>query len=134
MDPGLRRDDIEFLERSVTLFAIFDPKPGLSSAPAAIPEKFSWFAALLPPLFALVHGLWLELIGFVVALVALSFAAPWLGADATIWLYILFAVAIGFAAPGLRRHNLASRGWRHRGDRVAGDADLARLGALESRS
>ncbi len=118
----------------MTLFAIFDPKPGLSAAPAAIPEKFSWFAALLPPVFALVHGLWLELIGFVVALVALSFAAPWLGADAIIWLYILFAVAIGFAAPGLRRHNLASRGWRHRGDRVAGDADLARLGALESRS
>lgn len=118
----------------MTLFAIFDLRPGLSSAPAAIPEKFSWFAALLPPVFALAHGLWLELLGFVVALVALSFAAPWLGPDATIWLYVLFAVAIGFAAPGLRRHNLALRGWRHRGDRVAGDADMARLGALESRS
>jgi hypothetical protein len=117
----------------VTLFAIFDAKPGKSLAPAAIPEKFSWFAALLPPVFALVHGLWLELIGFVVALVALSFAAPWLGPDATIWLYILFAVAIGFAAPGLRRHKLAVGGWTHRGDRVAADADLARLAALESR-
>ncbi|KFC68673.1 hypothetical protein FF80_01626 [Devosia sp. LC5] len=118
----------------MTLFAIFDAQAGKTLAPAAIPEKFSWFAALLPPAFALVHGLWLELIGFVVALVALSFAAPWLGADAAIWLYIVFAIAIGFSAPGLRRHSLAWRGWRHRGDRVAGDADLARLGALESRS
>ncbi|WP_284394089.1 DUF2628 domain-containing protein [Devosia yakushimensis] len=118
----------------MTLFAIFDSPARKSLAPVAIPEKFSWFAAILPPVFALVHGLWFELIGFVVALVGLSFAAPWLGPDATIWLYILFAGGIGFAAPGLRRHNLAARGWRHRGDRVAGDADLARLGALESRS
>ncbi|WP_375451110.1 hypothetical protein [uncultured Devosia sp.] len=36
------------------------------------------------------------------------------------------------AAPGLRRHALARRGWRHRRDRMATAPDLATLSWLEA--
>ena len=114
----------------MTLFAIFDPKPGKADLPAAIPEKFSFFAAVLPPVFLGVHGLWLELVGYVVGVVALGVASPLIGGDAVVWLYLLLALALGFAAPGLRRHALQWRGWTHRGDRVALSADMAQLEAI----
>lgn len=114
----------------MTLYAIFDPKPGKPLLPAAVPEKFSWLAAILPPVFLLAHGLWLELVGFALAVVALVLATPLLGADAAFWLYVLGAVWLGFAAPGLRRHALAWRGWTHRGARLAPSAELAQLEAM----
>ena len=114
----------------MTLYAIFDPRPGRPDLPAAIPEKFSWFAAVLPPLFLLAHGLWLELVGFVVAVVALVVLARFVGDDAAFILYLLAAAWLGFAAAGLRRHALAWRGWTYRGERVAPSAELAQLEAL----
>lgn len=114
----------------MTLFAIFDPKPGKADLPAAIPEKFSFLAAILPPVFLGVHGLWLELVAYVIGVVALGVSAAWIGGDAVTWLYLLLAMALGFAAPGLRRHALAWRGWTHRGDRVALSADMAQLEAI----
>lgn len=114
----------------MTLFAIYD-RP--SAAPAAVPEKFSWLAFLLPPVFALAHGLWLALVAYVVAVIALGFAGTVLGGAATFWLYLLFALWIGFAAPSLRRDALASRGWSHRRDLIAAAPDLATLSWLESK-
>lgn len=115
----------------MTLYAIFDPRPGKPALPAAIPERFSWLAALLPPVFLLRYGLWLELVVFCVKLVALILFAPFIGDGAAFLLYGLLALWLGFAAPGLRRHGLAWRGWRHRGDRVAASADLAQLEAMQ---
>ena len=114
----------------VTLFAIYERQ---SAAPAAIPEKFSWAAFLLPPVFALRHGLWLLLLFYVAAVIALGLAASILGGAATFWLYVLFALWIGFAAPSLRRHALSSRGWSHRRNVTAAAADLAALSWLESK-
>ena len=114
----------------VTLFAIYTRQ---SAAPAAIAEKFSWLAFLLPPVFAVVHGLWLALIAYVVVVIALGFASTVLGGSATFWLYLLFALWTGFAAPSLRRHALASRGWSHRRDVIAAAPDLAALSWLESK-
>ena len=130
MDSGLRRNDIGVLETIVTLYAIFDPKPGRPALPAAVPEKFSWLAALLPPVFLALHGLWLELVAFVLAFVALVLATRVVGDDATFLLYVLGVVWLGLAAPGLRRHALQWRGWSHRGERVALSAELAQLEAL----
>jgi uncharacterized protein DUF2628 len=130
MGTGLRRYDIEFLEHAVTLFAIYTSP---SAAPAAIAEKFSWLAFLLPPVFALRHGLWLLLLAYVVAVIALGFAGAILGGAATFWLYVLFALWIGFAAPSLRRHAMPLRGWNHRRDVTAAAADLAALSWLESK-
>ena len=118
----------------MTLYAIFDPKPGKPALPAAIPETFSWLAAVLPPVFLIRHGLWLQLLAFVLALVGLGVVARFIGGDAAVLLYLLGALWLGFAAAGLRRTALKASGWRHRGDRVAPSADLAQLAALEARS
>ena len=118
----------------MTLYAIFDPKPGAAALPAAVPEQFSWFAALLPPVFLLRHGLWLELVAFVLKLVALVILSRFIGGQAVFWLYVIAVTWLGFAAPGLRRHALSWRGWHHRADQVALSADLAQLAALEARS
>jgi hypothetical protein len=115
----------------MTLYAIFDPKPGRPDLPAAIPEQFSWFAALLPPFFLMAHGLWLELVAWLLKVVALTVLAAFIGGDAAFALYLLTATWLGFAASGLRRHALAWRGWTHRGERVASSADMAQLGALQ---
>jgi hypothetical protein len=114
----------------MTLFAIFDPKPGKPALPAAVPEQFSWLAALLPPVFLLGHGLWLELLAYVLAVVALVVLTPVIGDDATFLLYVLGVIWLGLAAPGMRRHALAWRGWAYRGDRVAMTAELAQLEAI----
>ena len=114
----------------MTLYAIFDPKPGKTDLPAAIPEAFSWFAALLPPFFLLAHGLWLELVAWVVAVLALMVLSGFIGDDAAFALYLLGAAWLGFAASGFRRHALQWRGWSHRGERVAVSADMAQLEAI----
>ena len=115
----------------MTLYAIFDPKPGRSELPAAVAEKFSWLAALLPPVFLIAHGLWLELVAWLLAVVALVVLSRFIGNDAVCWLYVLGAIWLGFAASGFRRHALAWRGWSHRRDRVAMSAELAQLEALQ---
>ena len=93
----------------MTLYSVFERHS--DPAPAVVPEKFSWFAALLPPVYAVVHGLWLGLIGYVVLVAALVGASLYLGDDAGFWLYVLAAVLIGFEAPALRRAKLRSSRW-----------------------
>ena len=109
----------------MTLYSIFDHDA--PEAPAAIPDRFAWLAALLPPAFAVVHGLWLELVGFVIAVGLIVVASFWLGAEAGFWLYVLFAVWTGFEAPALRRGALRRRGWTYRTEVVAAGEDLAQV-------
>ena len=117
----------------MTLYAILMPRPGSSALPQAVPEKFSWFAALLPPVHALVRRLWDQLVLFIAGLAAILASQPFIGADAAIWLYILLAIACGLAAPGAERRALMRRGFIPDGHRFASDADLARLAVLEAR-
>jgi hypothetical protein len=117
----------------VTLYSIFDRENAEPEAPAAVPEKFSWFAALLPPVFGLAHGLWLELLGFVVTVALIAGASLWLGAAAGFWLYVLFAVLIGLEAPSLRRAGLKRKGWTYRTELVAEAGDLAQVEWLRRR-
>lgn len=107
----------------MTLYSVFERSNEI--APAVVPEKFSWLAALLPPVYALVHGLWLGLVLYVVAVVALGVAGLWIGAEAGFWLYVLLALLIGFEAPAFRRRKLVARGWTWRADVIAGAEDLA---------
>jgi len=119
------------MERPLTLYAIYRSQS--DALPRAVPERFSWFAALLPPVEALVHGLWDQLALVLLGLAALAVGARYLGPDAAVWLYLLLAVACGFSAPGAMRRALGRRGYRPAGYRLAADADLARLAALEAR-
>ena len=114
----------------MTLYAIFDPKPGTRELPAIVPQDFSWFACILPPAFFASHGLWLELVAWLLKVVALIVLSAFIGGDASCALYLLAAIWIGFAAAGFRRHALAWRGWTYRGNRVAPSADMAQLEAI----
>lgn len=114
----------------MTVFAIYDPKPGRADLPMAVPERFSWLAALLPPVFLIAHGLWLELVAYALKVVALVVLSGFIGGDAAFALYLLAALWLGFAAADLRRHALVWRGWTHRGERIALSADMAQLEAL----
>lgn len=115
----------------MTLYAIYDPKPGRPALPVAVPERFSWLAAILPPVFLLMHGLWLECVAWVLKVVALVVLAAYIGEGAAFLLYVLAALWLGFAASGFRQHALQSRGWTPRGQRIAMSADLAQLDAMQ---
>lgn len=116
----------------MTLYAIFERAD--DPAPAVVPERFSWFAALLPPVYALAHGLWLGLVLYGAAVVALVAASAWIGEDAGFWLYVLLAVLVGLEAPALRRRALRARGWTYRTDMIAAAPDLAQREWLSRRS
>ena len=107
----------------MTLYSLFDRR--LDEAPAVVPDRFSWFAALLPPVYGIVHGLWLELVAYVAGVVVIAVAGLYIGADTACWLYVLFAALIGWEAPSLRRRALRRRGYVYRADRIAAAADLA---------
>ena len=105
----------------MTLYSAF----GRTGEPAlAVPEKFSWAALLVPPLFALYHGLWLMLALTVLAIVAIGALATIIGGGAAFWLYVLLALWCGFAAPDLRRFTLR-KNWREDVPVAAPDADSA---------
>lgn len=96
----------------------------------AVADRFSWFAALLPPVYALVHGLWFLLLGWVVATLAVVALGLYAGGAAAFWTYILLATLLGFEAATLRRLKLGRRGWHYRGEVIAADEDLATVEAL----
>jgi hypothetical protein len=103
----------------VALFSVYAQSGAVR---ALVPDRFSWFAALLPPVYAIVHGLWLALAGYVAAIVILGSLSLWLGDDTVFWLYLLLALLIGFEAPTLRRIKLARRAL----ERLGGGAEVAR--------
>ena len=107
----------------MTLYSVFE-RPN-EIAPAVVPEKFSWAAAILPPVYALWHGLWLGLSLYVVAVAAIVVAAFWVGGEAAFWLYLLLGALAGFEAAGFRRGKLEASGWTWRSDVIAAAPDLA---------
>ena len=77
----------------MTLYSVFERPDEM--APAVVPEKFSWAAAILPPAYALYHGLWLGLLLYVAAVAIIVAASLWVGGDAAFWLYVLLAALVG---------------------------------------
>ena len=76
-----------------------------------LPDRFSWFAFLLPPVWALANGLWLLLAVMIVSVMAFAqlsgfFALPGFS------LYFLFALWLGFEANGLVGAKLIRGGWQ----------------------
>ena len=116
----------------MTLFALYQ-SPDTAGLPMAVGERFSVFAFLLPPLHALLQRHWDQLALFGLGVTALVVAAPFIGAGASFWLYVLMALAFGFAAPGAARRALRRRGFLPAGHVFAADQDLARLAVLEPR-
>jgi hypothetical protein len=117
----------------VTLFALYQSVDDPTALPIAVPERFSPFAALLPPVHALVHRHWDMLALFIIGLVPVIAAHRFFGPDAGFWLYVLLAASFGFAAAGAERRKLTRQGHAPIGHYFAADDDLARLAVLEKR-
>ena len=117
----------------MTLYSIFEKPQGKAAkgrvapavAPVAVPERFSWLAAILPPLFALLNGLWLLLVFWIALVAGLAYVSRVIGIDAAGWLYVVVAIFMGFEAPAFRRDGLLGRGYLWRGDMIASGEDLA---------
>jgi|RhiMetdeSRZDD1v2_1073273.scaffolds.fasta_scaffold252548_3 uncharacterized protein DUF2628 len=78
-----------------------------------VKDGFSWMAALLAPLWMLVHRLWWALLGYILAVAALRLAQKYGGlTESTVGL-VMFALnlLIGFEADTLRRWALDRKGW-----------------------
>jgi hypothetical protein len=115
----------------MTTYSIFSRR--VDEAPASVPEAFSWAAAVVPPLFAIAHGLWIEFVAWGVALAVLVAAAQVIGGEAAAWLYVLGAILIGLEAATIRRAHLMREGWRHVAEVVAPAADVAEVEWLKRR-
>lgn len=105
----------------MTVYSVYERR---DDAPLAVADRFSWSAALLPPVHALVHGLWLMLAVWVVVTAAIAGLGLWVGGEAAFWLYVAFALGLGFEASGFRRAR-AGKGGGYSGEIVAGAEDLA---------
>ena len=112
----------------MTLYSVYARQ---DQAPSAVADRFSWLAAFLPPVFALAHGLWLLLAGWVVGVAAVVALGWFGGADAAFWAYVLVAMLIGFEAGAFQRRALRHRGFAHHGDYFATEPELAIVEALK---
>jgi hypothetical protein len=118
----------------MTVYVAFEPPPtrGASSLTRAeridfVPDRFTWSAFLLAPLWMLWHRLWIVLVGYAAANVALVVAMRFagVGPEARGYVLALFALLIGFEAASLRRWTLLLNGWREVGTIVADDRESA---------
>jgi hypothetical protein len=82
-------------------------------------EGFSWGAFWFGPLWLLARGLWLALLGWLLAALLYAFARPHLGGGEGILLGLAIAVFIGLEGNRWRRAKLLRRGYGLR-DVVAG--------------
>lgn len=106
----------------MTLYSLYARE---NQAPIAVADRFHWSAALLPPVHALWHRSWAMLGTWVLGVVAIGALSVYLGPGAALWLYVVLAAWLGFAAPAFTAATLVRRGWRHDAEIIAADGDLA---------
>jgi hypothetical protein len=82
-----------------------------------IRDGFHWWAALIPALWLLVKGLWLELIAFLVLAGALAWSLEAAGMTpaAASMVFVIVQIVIGFEASQIYAAALKRRGWREAG-------------------
>ena len=85
-----------------------------------LPDRFNWFAALLPPFWAVANGLWKVLALMIAALLGMMalgmfFTLPVLG------LYLLGVWWLGFEANHIHSKALTKKGWGGGVDIIASD-------------
>ncbi|ADZ68448.1 DUF2628 domain-containing protein [Polymorphum gilvum] len=85
-------------------------------------EGFSWGALAFSGLWLLWHRMWLALLAYLAATVALEAAARFIGGPGPGVAAFLLAVLIGLEANALRRWSLERKGWRLAG--VASGSDI----------
>ena len=92
-----------------------------------VKDGFSWLAAVLPAVWFLVKGLWLELILFLIGAAVLTWGIEVSGAAAEMSgiLLLIAQIVIGFDAGLLQATALERRGWRLVGTVTGHDSDQA---------
>ena len=117
----------------MTTYMVFEPPAGRGD-PAAraerivfVPDRFSWGAFLLAPLWMLWRRLWLIFLAYLMlmaaVMVGLRFAG--VGPDARFLVMALIALLVGFEAANLRRWALLRDSWRERGPIIGHDLAAA---------
>lgn len=88
-------------------------------------EGFSWMAALFGPLWMIGCRLWLALLAYVAALVALQVLVKIAGlpGQAATWMTVAGHLLIGFEADSIRRWTLRRRGYQMIGSVSGTDRD-----------
>ena len=94
---------------------------------AFVRDGFHVWAAILGVVWLAWHRLWLALLGWIVAVVAIDIAMTALGADPGTILFadVLIALLMGFEAASLQRWTLSRRKWRQLDIVVADDEEAA---------
>ena len=94
---------------------------------AFVRDGFVWSAFLFAPLWMLRHRLWLALLLYGAAAIALALGASWfrLSPGTTALIAFFASLLIGFEASTLRRLALARRKWINVGIVVGDDIELA---------
>jgi len=114
-------------------YTVHEPPPRQGEA-ATEPERFvfvrdgfHFWAFLLPPLWLLLHRLWLALMGYLILNFAIGGVLFLIGATATMQFLAnqLIAILIAFEATTLWRWTLARRGWKMLGFVVGEDHAMA---------
>lgn len=85
-----------------------------------LPDRFNWFAFLVPPVWAIAHRLWRELLLIILGVVVLALAAGYFELPFTA-LYLVGALWLGFEAHHVHGRALLRRGWRAAGTLNAAD-------------
>jgi len=122
----------------MTTYMVFEPPAGRGD-PAAraerivfVPDRFSWGAFLLAPLWMLWRRLWLVFVAYfvVMAAVTLGLMVAGVGPGARFLVGALISLLVGLEAANLRRWALLRGGWRERGPIIGHDLAAAERPAL----
>jgi hypothetical protein len=90
-------------------------------------DGFHFWAALFGPLWLITHRLWLALIGWIIAVIALELALRRLGVGSAAMVFadIIVAVLMGFEAASLQRWTLSRNQWSQLDVVIADDEEAA---------
>jgi hypothetical protein len=117
----------------MTTYLVFEPpeRDGDAAARAErivfVPDRFSWGAFLLAPLWMLWRRLWLVFVAYLVVMAAVTVGLRFAGVPpgARFLVGVLISLLIGFEAANLRRWALLRGGWRERGPIIGHDLAAA---------
>src|SRR5882762_2789650 len=117
----------------MTTYMVFEPPAGRDD-PAAraerivfVPDRFSWGAFLVAPLWMLWQRLWLIFLAYLMLMAAVTVGLRFagVGPGARFLVMALIALLVGFEAANLRRWALLRGGWRERGPIIGHDLAAA---------
>ena len=117
----------------MTTYMVFEPPAGRGDRAARaerivfVPDRFSWGAFLLAPLWMLWRRLWLVFVAYFVAMAAvtLGLMVAGVGPGARFLVGVLISLLIGLEAANLRRWALLRDSWRERGPTIGHDLAAA---------